>query len=67
MIETILGNLIEYIIVNRKIPKGLNSFQRLENVEAPGLALDTKTKQINIASNAETQKTRNFQNKTGFL
>ena len=68
MIETILGNLIETsIIVNRKIPKGFNSFQRLEIVEAPGVALDTKTKQINIASNAETQKTRNFQNKTGFL
>ena len=56
LIKTILGNLIETnIIVNRKTPKGLDSFQKLEVVEAPVHALDTDTKQANIASNAETQ------------
>ena len=56
MIETILGNLIETdIIVNRKTPKVLDYFHKLEVVEAPVHALDTYTKQENIASNAETQ------------
>ena len=43
------------ITANRKAPKSLDSFQRLEVVEAPLHALDTDTKQANIASNAETQ------------
>ena len=56
MTETILGNLVETnIIVNRKTPKGFDSFQKLEVVEAPVHALDTDTKQANITSNAETQ------------
>ena len=56
MIETILGNLIETnIIVNRKIPKCLDSLHRLEVVEAPVHALDTDTKQANIANNVEAQ------------
>ena len=56
MIETILGNLIETnTIVNRKTPKGLDSFQKLEVVEAPVHVLDIDTKEANIASNAETQ------------
>ena len=54
--ETILGNLIETnVTVNRKTPKGLDSFHRLEVAEAPVHALDTDTKQANIASSAETQ------------
>ena len=56
LIETILANLVETnIIVNRKTPKVLDSFQKLEVVEALVHALDTDTKQANIASNAETQ------------
>ena len=56
MIETILGNLIEInIIVNKKTPKGFDSFQKLEVLEAPVHALDTDTKQANFASKAETQ------------
>ena len=54
-IETILSNLVETnIIVNRKTPKGFDSFQKLEVVEAVVHALDTDTKQANITSNAET-------------
>ena len=56
LIETILDNLIETnITVNKKAPKGLDSFHRLEVVRAPVHALDTDAKQGNIASNAETQ------------
>ena len=56
LIETILGNLFETdIIVNRKTPKCLDSFLIVEDVEAPVHALDTVTKQANMASNAETQ------------
>ena len=56
LIETILDNLIETnITVNKKAPKGLDSFHRLEVVQAPVHALDTDAKQGNIASNAETQ------------
>ena len=56
LIETILSNLVETnIIVNRKTPKGFDSFQKLEVVEALVHALDTDTKQANITSNAETQ------------
>ena len=56
LIETILGNLIETnVTVNRKTPKGLDSFQKLEVVEVPVHVLDTDAKQANIASNAETQ------------
>ena len=56
LIETILGHLVETnIIVNRKMPKGFDLFQKLEVVEAPVHALDTDTKQANITSNAETQ------------
>ena len=56
MIETILANLVETnIIINRKIPKGFDSFQKLEVVEALVHALDTDTKQPNIANNAEIQ------------
>ena len=55
-IETILSNLVETnIIVNRKTPKGFDSFQKLEVVEALVHALDTDTKQANITGNAETQ------------
>ena len=43
------------IIANRKTPKGFDSFQKLEVVEALVHALDTDTKQANITSNAETQ------------
>ena len=38
-----------------KTPKGLDSFQKLEVVEAPVHALDTDTKQANIVINAETE------------
>ena len=56
MIETILANLVETnIIINRKISKGFDSFQKLEVAEALVHALDTDTKQPNIASNAEIQ------------
>ena len=56
LIETILANLVETnIIINRKIPKGFDSFQKLEVVEALVHALDTDTKQANITCNAETQ------------
>ena len=56
LIKTILANLGETnIIVNRKTPKGFDSFQKLEVVEALVHALDTDTKQANITSNAETQ------------
>ena len=56
LIKTILANLGETnIIVNRKAPKGFDSFQRLEVVEAIVDALNTDTKQANITSNAETQ------------
>ena len=54
--ETILDNLIETnVIGNRKTPKGLDSFHRLEVAEALVHALDTDTKQANIARSAETQ------------
>ena len=56
LIETILASLVETnIIVNRKTPKILDSFQKLEVAEALVHALDTDTKQANIRSNAETQ------------
>ena len=56
LIETILASLVETnIIVNRKTPKILDSFQKLEVAEALVHALDTDTKQANITSNAETQ------------
>ena len=56
LVETILGNLVETnIIVNRKTPKGFDSLQKLEVVEALVHAFDTDTKQANITSNAETQ------------
>ena len=56
LIETILGNLIEAnVIVNRKTPKGLDSFYRLEVAEAPVHGLDADTKQVSTASSAETQ------------
>ena len=56
LVETILGNLVETnIIVNRKTPKGFDSLQKLEVVEAQVHAFDTDTKQANITSNAETQ------------
>ena len=56
LIETILASLVETnIIVNRKTPKVLDSFQKLEVAEALVHALDTDTKQANITSNAETQ------------
>ena len=56
LIETILGNLIEAnVIVNRKTPKGLDSFYRSEVAEAPVHGLDADTKQASTASSAETQ------------
>ena len=56
LIETILASLVETnIIVNRKTPKVLDLFQKLEVAEALVHALDTDTKQANITSNAETQ------------
>ena len=56
LIETILANLVETnIAANKKTPKGYDSFQKLEVVEALVHALDTDTKQANIKSNAETQ------------
>ena len=56
MIQTILGNLIETnITVNSKTPKGLDSFHRLEVAEAPVHALDTDTREANIASSAEIE------------
>ena len=56
LIETILASLVETnIIVNRKTPKILDSFVKLEVAEALVHALDTDTKQANITSNAETQ------------
>ena len=54
--QTILGNFTETnITVNRKTPKGLDSFHRLEVAEAPVHALDTDTKEANIASSAEIE------------
>ena len=54
--QTILGNFTETnITVNRKTPKGLDSFHRLEVAEAPVHALDTDTKEGNIASSAEIE------------
>ena len=51
-----LANLVETnIIVNRKTPKGFDSFQKLEVVEALVRALDTDTKQVNITNNSENQ------------
>ena len=61
-----LANLVETnIIVNRKTPKGFDSFQKLEVVEALVRALDTDTKQVNITNNQKLRQ--NFQNGTGFL
>ena len=45
LIETILGNLTETnVIVNKKTPKGLDSFQKLEVADVPVHVLDTATK-----------------------
>ena len=66
LIEAMLGNLIEAtIIVNRKTPKGLDSFRRLKVVDAPvhALMLILNKETLQVTQNFS----RNFQNNTGFL
>ena len=54
--EQLIETIVEInIVVNRKTPKGFDSFQKLEVVVALVHPLDTDTTQANITRNAETQ------------